>query len=65
MTEIIEPIDMLEPLPDIGGVAQPGLDGVGARLVAVDDRPVAGLRPAAVAVGDDRDEPRPAGHAPH
>ena len=45
---------------ELGGVAQPRLDDVGARLVALDDGQAAGLRPAAVAVGDDGDVPRAA-----
>ena len=44
--------------PELDRVAQPRLDHVGAGLVALDRRQPALLRPAPVAVGDDRDVPR-------
>src|SRR5271166_33568 len=40
---------------EVGGVAQPGLDGVGARVVTLVDRHPASPSPAPVAVGDDGD----------
>src|SRR5271165_81908 len=43
---------------ELGRVAQTRLDGVGTRAVAVVDRKPAGARPAAIAVGDDRDVAR-------
>ena len=44
--------------PQVGGVAQPRLDRVGAGLVAGELRQAPPARPAAVAIGDDRDVAR-------
>src|SRR3954451_12940053 len=49
---------------EVGRVAQARLDDVGSGAVPLLDREPAGLRPAAVAVRDDRDVPRGAGVVP-